>query len=201
MKLGALLLGAVSAWSGVKEHVMIEQYLRTGEVNLVDEDRSNGKRQWHDCGDKPKQPENAQSVECQGPFCATVCKQGYRSMGNWRTKCIKKKKQFAFDSKLTACQTCKSYLNKVHSSVQHQKTFYKNLPVHEFFCGRSSEVLHFGGDTFKNGKHKKVKCRCKRQAAKNKDKTAKKQKFCKWVAEGETFRDTDFGEIKCSKEE
>lgn len=79
MKLGTVLFGAVAAWSGVKEHIMIEQYLRTGDVSLVDDDRKAGKRQWHDCGEKPKQPDNALSVECQGPFCATVCKQGESS--------------------------------------------------------------------------------------------------------------------------
>ena len=79
MKLGTVLFGAVAAWSGVKEHIMIEQYLRTGDVSLVDDDRKAGKRQWHDCVEKPKQPDNALSVECQGPFCATVCKQGESS--------------------------------------------------------------------------------------------------------------------------
>ena len=89
-------------------------------------------------------------------------------------------------------------MNKVSSSVQHQMSFYKNLPVHEFFCGKSSDVLILGDEEFKNGKHKKVKCRCKRQGSK-KDKASKKQKFCKWVADGATFRDTDFGDIKCVK--
>ena len=51
MKIGALLLSAVSAWRGVKEHTLIEQYLRTGKVTILDEER-NGNRQWHDCGDK-----------------------------------------------------------------------------------------------------------------------------------------------------
>ena len=51
MKIGVLLLSAVSAWRGVKEHTLIEQYLRTGKVTILDEER-NGNRQWHDCGDK-----------------------------------------------------------------------------------------------------------------------------------------------------
>ena len=51
MKIAALLLSAVSAWRGVKEHTLIEQYLRTGKVTILDEER-NGNRQWHDCGDK-----------------------------------------------------------------------------------------------------------------------------------------------------
>ena len=75
--LSLLALGSwtTEAWKGPKEHEVIAQFMETGKVTLVDDERTGG-RQWHECGDKPSTPKHAQSVECSGPFCVSICKQG-----------------------------------------------------------------------------------------------------------------------------
>ena len=118
---------------------------------------------------------------------------GYSSVGKWRAKCVKKKKNFMFKpKKLTNCQTC-SEVPEFDKSIQSTQYFDKNMPVWEFFCGNDSQKLHFLDSKIENGDKRRVKCRCKR------NKNGKvKEKACKWEhRKGKTFTNSDFSQIKC----
>ena len=64
--------------------------------------------QWHQCGQKPKTPKNAQDVVCNGARCFVICDKGAKRQSRSVTKCQKKKKQFQWSKGgvLNDCAAC-----------------------------------------------------------------------------------------------
>ena len=64
--------------------------------------------QWHQCGEKPKTPKNAQDVVCNGDRCYVICKKGAKRQSRSMLKCQKKKKQFKWTNGgvLNDCAAC-----------------------------------------------------------------------------------------------
>ena len=64
--------------------------------------------QWHQCGEKPKTPKNAQDVVCNGDRCYVICKKGAKRQSRSMLKCQKKKKKFQWThgGVLIDCAAC-----------------------------------------------------------------------------------------------
>ena len=199
MKLSVLVSAAVATektWQ-TKEWQVQDAYFAEEEIVLQDPKiRSN--RQWHDCGDKPPTPENGRDVRCSGTVCAAVCPIGWRSQGRWKIKC--QADNTWSHSKFSPCITCPDMSNELDEIVEAeigavaQRIFRKNLPVAQFFCGKSTDQLTVKNHTFKNGGQKRdVKCLCKN--GQNGDPTWKKS--CSWSWKGETWYPSDVKSVTC----
>ena len=160
-------------------------------LNLI---RSN--KQWHDCGDKPPVPENGRDVKCSGAYCAAVCPIGWRSRGRWRIKC--QADNTWSHSKFSPCITCPDISSELtETNAVSQTIFMKNLPVTQFFCGKSSDQLVMGDRLFqKGGQKKNVKCLCKN--GRNGDPEWKKS--CSWDFRGDVWTVDDFKTVACKDE-
>ena len=163
---------------------MIFQHIKTSK-------RSN--KQWHDCGEKPRVPENGRDVACAGAYCAAVCPQGYRSQGRWRVKCQANNTWSA--AKFSPCITCPSLSpHTADINTKTQTIFSKNLPVTQFFCGDNTDQLVMNGRLFKKGTQKRnVKCMCKN--GQNGDPAWKKS--CSWSFLDAPWHEKDSELVMC----
>ena len=109
---------------------------------------------------------------------------GYRSQGRWRVKC--QANNTWSHSKFSPCITCPDISDEISQiNAQTQSIFRKNLPVTQFFCGKSSDQLMIGNDLFKGQNPKKnLKCLCRH--GQNGDPQWKKS--CEWEFMGEQWR-------------
>ena len=153
--------------------------------------RSN--KQWHDCGEKPPLPVGGRDVSCSGAYCAAVCPIGWRSQGRWRIKC--QADNTWSHSKFSPCITCPD-VSRALSEINavSQTVYMKNLPVNQFFCGKSSDQLIMADRHFvKGGDKKNVKCLCKN--GQNGDPAWKKS--CSWDFRGDTWGIEQFKTVEC----
>merc|ERR1712113_50249 len=193
MKISLALLGLVSAGEFMtKEWEVAEAYYKDEPIVLQDpDDERSRNKQWHDCGDKPATPANGRDVVCNGKWCATICKQGFKSEGRWRIKCMNNNTWN--HPNLSKCISCPN-TPKVSKTVNEQTAFHKNLQVKSYFCPRSTDTLHFFDKNFKKGgKHKKVKCMCRK--GQGNDPAWKNSCSCKFGKND--FTDANFKSMKC----
>lgn len=166
-----------------KEWEVQDAHFADQEIILSDPAiRSN--KQWHDCGAKPKTAWRGESVRCSGAYCASVCPKGWRSMGRWRVKC--QANNTWSHTEFSPCVTCPDISKEMSQiNAQTQNIFRKNLPIAQFFCGKSTDQLMIGNDLFKGQNPKKnLKCLCKN--GQNGDPAWKKS--CEWEFMGEQWR-------------
>ena len=135
----------------------------TGEDLPLQDPKSRSNKLWHQCGAKPPLPVDGQSVECSGAYCVAVCPRGYRSRGRWRIKC--QNDNTWAHTNFSPCITCDPLdTSNLDSRINVQSLVnWKNLPVHRFFCGDSTDSIDFLGDNYKKGGNWRVaKCICRK---------------------------------------
>ena len=145
MKISGLVLFAasVTAQGGMKEWEVQNAYFAEEDI-ILGESNMRSSKQWHDCGNMPPKPENAQGVTCVGNTCLAICPIGWRSQGRWKIKCKVNNKWS--HSKFSPCITCEDMSDKLKEAgergVQSQSIVNaRNYPVTQFFCGDNSKWL------------------------------------------------------------
>jgi len=201
MKLSALVsvVAATEKTWLTKEWQVQDAYFADEEITLQDpKERSN--RQWHDCGEKPPVPVNGRDVRCNGTACAAVCPIGWRSQGRWKIKC--QADNTWSHTRFSPCVTCPDmsdelaeHIVEAENGAESQSIFSKvNLPVTQFFCGRSTSALHINGKTFqKGGQKRNVKCLCKK--GQNGDPWWKNS--CSWSFQGKPWFPSMVKTVSC----
>ena len=204
MKLSVLVSAAVASektWQ-TKEWQVQDAYYADEDIILQDpKTRSN--KQWHDCGNRPPTPLNGRDVRCSGAICAAVCPIGWRSQGRWKIKC--QANNTWSHSRFSPCITCPDMSDEIDDHIKehengavaqeiYRQIFKKNLPVAQFFCGRSTSTLRIKNHVFKNGGQKRdVKCLCKN--GQNGDPAWKKS--CSWSFKGAPWYPSDVKSVTC----
>ena len=200
MKLSVLVSVAAATektWL-TKEWQVQDAYFADEEIQLQDP-KARSNRQWHDCGDKPPVPVNGRDVSCSGTVCAAVCPIGWRSQGRWKIKC--KANNTWSHSKFSPCVTCPDMSDELAGVVEAktgavaQSIFSRqNLPVAQFFCGKSTDTLFMNGKVFKKGGQKRnVKCLCKN--GQNGDPSWKKS--CSWSFQDRPWKPSFVNTVNC----
>ena len=171
----------------------------TGDDLPLQDPKARNNKLWHQCGEKPAVPEDGQSVECSGAYCVAVCPQGYRSRGRWRIKC--KNDNTWSHTKFSPCITCSALdTSNLDSRINVESLVNKkNLPVHKFYCGDSSDSLDFMGHTYAKGGNKRVaKCIC----AKGQNNDPWWRMSCNWLftksGVASTFDQSSVDAIQCN---
>jgi len=194
MKLCLSILATATAGSALKEYEVQNAYFADEQLTLSNT-RSN--KQWHECGDQPKKPENGQGVMCTGNTCFAVCPIGWRSQGRWKIKC--KADNTWSHSKFSPCVTCPDMSDELSETlprgVQYQEIVNKrNHAITQFFCGDSTLALGIKDEWFKKGGQKKnVKCLCKN--GQNGDPAWKKS--CSWSYKNALWVPSDVNGVTC----
>ena len=171
----------------------------TGDDLQLQDPKARNNKEWHTCGAKPALPVDGQSVECSGAYCVAVCPRGYRSRGRWRIKC--KNDNTWSHTKFSPCITCSALdTSNLDSRINVESLVNKkNLPVHKFYCGDSSDSLDFMGHTYAKGGNKRVaKCIC----AKGQNNDPWWRMSCNWLftksGVASTFDQSSVDAIQCN---
>lgn len=128
-------------------------------------------------------PAGADNIACDASTCAVICKAGYKSFGQRRTRCRWNKTQgFFWKKTLGTCTTCDPETPAVTDTnvTLNCSINRKNKHVCQASCPTG---MAFPGG--KAGKSVKVKCKCPRKAG-----------SCGWVFKKTTA--TSFGALTCS---
>lgn len=201
MKLSVLVSAAAATEKNwlTKEWQVQDAYFADQEITLQDP-KARSNRQWHDCGDKPPVPWKGLDVRCNGTVCAAVCPIGWRSMGRWKIQC--KADNTWAHSEFSPCVTCPDMSDELAEHIVEAKNgavsqsifSRQNLPVTQFFCGKSTDKLLINGRVFNNGGQKRnVKCFCKN--GQNGDPAWKKS--CNWSFQGKPWTPAMVKTVSC----
>ena len=201
MKLSiAVLAASASATNWLKRETEVQDAYFAGDDIVLSNPAARSNKQWHDCGEAPPLPLNARAVECSGSHCAAVCPIGWRSQGRWRIKC--KADNTWAHSKFSPCVTCPDMSRQLKGIVEaengavYQEIFSEeqNLPITQFFCGKTSDALFIKNKMFtKGGKKRNVMCKC--QKGRNGDPAWKKS--CAWEFQGNPWSPSDVESVQC----
>ena len=201
MKLSIAVLAAnASANSWLKKETQVQDAYFAGDDIVLSNPAIRSNKQWHDCGEAPPLPPNARAVECSGSVCAAVCPIGWRSQGRWKIKC--NADNTWAHSKFSPCVTCPDMSDELEGIVEaengavYQEIFSEeqNLPITQFFCGKSSDALFIKNKIFnKGGAKRNVKCIC--EGGRNGDPAWKKS--CGWEFRGKPWSPADVASVQC----